>query len=371
METRLDLPFFSKITSVSWLYPNSEDTCNDSDLYFIVGTSGQVKEVSLWSVKNPDFLSDESIANSYSFLKGASFNPQNDVLCLEPNGKLGVFAGSSEGEINFYQFTNSLNDDQLVETSLEGCLLLENPILNDFSASSRKASCTAISSQLNLNLGSSIVACDYAGFVSFIDGSEFVVLSSKDVDLMGLTDIQWKTSHEFVVSSLSGFIRIMDTRSKNICVQTFQENDIEQYPVTAIDIHPSLKHLIASVTGDGKLFVYDARNNKRVSAPPRYISNEYGENDINDLKIPYWDVQFNKRSPDNIVVCSEDGILTNFEYKISFIDGSEPIQYNSNSTDFIKGAVSINSMDINNYIEKNIVLCGTDSNSILLRSLNA
>ncbi|OLY84174.1 Nucleoporin Nup43 [Smittium mucronatum] len=338
-----------RISSLRWLPPQAGIAYNDTDLLFVTGTSGIVQELTLWSMKNPDFKSGPNELNLSEF---GSLKHKGDVNSISPLGSDAIITSSSNGRVNLLKLED-LNED------IERILIHKSDVLSHFYDSGESSACLAVSVNNGYGSAPEIVSCGEDGFLSFISPNTFSLSERRVADYAPITDLKWQNQFQIILGTFFGNIKTFDKRSPNPSVQNFVFDASNDCNINAIDIHPTLNYLVSAVNENGVAKVFDLRNNKHdllsMSSPSH---------------LPYWDVQFIPQTPDKIAVCCENGSLTIFDYK------HQPTNMGNHSEMDITGIYShsLNQMpmtcvDFHPLTKSGTALCGSEGECIFIKNM--
>ncbi|KAJ1943058.1 Nucleoporin Nup43 [Linderina macrospora] len=332
-----------KITAARWLQPRSGKAYNDTDLYFVTGssTSTSTARLSLWTTPNPDFT-QQSIEPTRDFATPVGcVSHEGDVTSIAVALSAPVLAtGSSYGQVSVY----SIDSDSTQP------LVLSESITAHRYANNEPAVCTGVSVQPAPGVDAEIASCGEDGHIAFAPMSRLGALQRYDIDSTVITGICWTTPQQVAVSTRAGQIKMVDRRQPNEIAAAFVGlgNNVA---FECVNVHPSQPYRIATGTDNGSVMVWDVRNSKK---PQIDAFGVHGAN--------VWSIQFHPGNCDKVVSCSDDATVAVTDWTNGA--GAHSVRVLSNHLNVL----SINCFDFCPFTKTSLLVGGSDSGNILLNS---
>ncbi|KAJ3299587.1 Nucleoporin Nup43 [Borealophlyctis nickersoniae] len=177
-----------------------------------------------------------------------------------------------------------------------------------------------------------------------------------DPELLSVTGIDWRSSHELVMSSLAGRITLFDLRQRSPSRPLAQENGSPS-PLNCVAVNTSQPHILATGGQQGVVQVWDIRNSSRPTTElfPVHSSD-------------VWEVRFNPIRAEDLVTCSEDGSMCVVRWQQPQSDFSvDPARPPLHRIQDPSHKLGMNSVDI--HPEKGTVAGGGDAAAIMLSKI--
>ncbi len=108
----------------------------------------------------------------------------------------------------------------------------------------------------NIHIWNAAAGCNYLSNSSFAISNRYSPSSDDNIDNPSVEDIQWSPTEKtvFVAAECGGYVKIYDTRSKNVMLsKKIHKNNVD---VNVISWNPIISNLLASGGDDGKLRVF-------------------------------------------------------------------------------------------------------------------